>query len=55
MKKVSLIGEVPSIFPKDSTKKFVEVNTGEVIYVPQDTNEVYYQKDLADSSQLNKV
>jgi hypothetical protein len=29
-----MIGDVPGIFPKDTTKKFVEVNTGEVIYVP---------------------
>ena len=43
MNRVSLIGEIPGIFPRDTTKKFVEVNTGEVIYVPQDAaSEVYY-------------
>lgn len=38
-----MIGDIPVIFAKDSTKKFVEVNTGEVIYVTQDSSsEVFY-------------
>ncbi len=32
----NLISEIPDIFPKETTKKFVEVNTGEVIYLLKD-------------------
>jgi hypothetical protein len=39
---------VPNIFPKHTTKKFIEVSTGEVLYVLKDFNEVYYQKEVYD-------
>lgn len=46
---------MPNIFPKLTTKKFIEVSTGEVLYVLKDINEVYYQKELYDQSKLVRL
>jgi hypothetical protein len=41
---------IPEGLPQESTKKFVEVNTGEVLYFVKGTNEILYQKELGDAS-----
>jgi hypothetical protein len=44
--RISKLGDIPEIFPKETTKKFVEVNTGEVIYVLKYQKDLYYQKEI---------
>lgn len=34
---------IPEIFPQHSTKKFIEVRTGETLYL-KDSGELYYQR-----------
>ena len=50
-----MLGDIPNIFPKGQTRKFVEASTGEVIYAVRDTAELYYQKDIQDNSQVVRV
>lgn len=44
------MGEIPQIFNRQVTKKFIDPLTGEVLYIIRDSPEIYYQRDFQDSS-----
>lgn len=41
--------KIPECFPQTTTKKFVEVKSGEIIYL-KETGEAYYQRTYQDPS-----
>lgn len=42
---------IPRVLPASTTRKFVDMESGEVLYVSREMpNTVFYQKDLRDTS-----